>query len=63
MWDALSDEKSGLQFSVFFLDITRAAFFMSQSHRTQEHIFIVTIFETPPTWKARFLFLFPPGAG
>jgi hypothetical protein len=24
-------------------------------------IVIVSIFETPPTWRARFLYLFPPG--
>jgi hypothetical protein len=62
MLSALSDEKSGLYFSVF------------AGHRQHSlpqiwvpwdswAYFIVSIFETPPTWRARFLYLFPPGTG
>jgi hypothetical protein len=49
MWGALSDEKSNPYFSVF------------AGHR--QRYFIVSIFETPPTWRARFLYLYPPGTG
>jgi hypothetical protein len=44
MWGALSDEKLGLYFWV------------QQKSWTY---FIVSIFETPQTWRARFLYLFP----
>jgi hypothetical protein len=48
MWDALSDEKSGLQFSVFFfLDIAKAAFLRSESHRTHKHISLFYFWDPP----------------
>jgi hypothetical protein len=58
MWGALSDEK-------FLLDIASAAFLRSESHGTHEHI------ETPPIWRAKFLYfpqeqgspVIPPGIG
>jgi hypothetical protein len=59
MWVALSDLKSGLKFSVL-PGIVSAAFLRSESHGT--HI-LLSIFETPTTWRARFLYLFPPGTG
>jgi hypothetical protein len=62
MWSALSDEKSGLYFSVFAGHGQRS---LSQIWVPWDSwaYFIVSIFETPPTWRTRFLYLFPPGSG
>jgi hypothetical protein len=40
------------------LGLTSAVFLRSEFHGTHE-----PIFETPPTWWARFLYLYPPGTG
>jgi hypothetical protein len=57
---ALSDEKTSLLFLVFTRHRQRC---LSQIWVPQDSwaYFIVSIFETPPTWRARFLYLFPPG--
>jgi hypothetical protein len=62
MWGALSDEKSGLYFSVFAGHCQRSLseIWVPWDSWTQ---FIVSIIETPPTWRANFLYLFPPGTG
>jgi hypothetical protein len=46
----------------FLPGIANADFLRSESHGTHGQ-FIVSILETPPTWRARFLNLFPPGTG
>jgi hypothetical protein len=51
LWCALSDERTGLQFAVQSLS--------SPSRSEPETIFTVS-FETPPTWRARFPYLYPP---
>jgi hypothetical protein len=42
----------------FLPGITSAGFLRSEFHGTHEHI--VSIFEIHPTWRARFMYLFPP---
>jgi hypothetical protein len=62
MWGALSDEKSGLQLSVFAGHRQRSLFQIGFPQDSWAY-FIVTIFETPPPWRARFLYLFPQEQG
>jgi hypothetical protein len=44
----------------FLLGITSTVFLGSESHGTHEHI-LLSLFLRPPTCRARFLYLFPPG--
>jgi hypothetical protein len=63
MCRVLSNEKLGLQFSVFAGHRQRS---LSQVWvpRDSWAYFIVSIFlRLPQTWRARFLYLFPPGTG
>jgi hypothetical protein len=52
MWEVPSDEKSGLYFSVF-VGHRQGSLFQIWVPRDY---FIVSIFETLPTWRARFLY-------
>jgi hypothetical protein len=57
MWGALSDERTGLSFTI-------SAGPRERSHsRVRIPLFYYIRFETPPTWRARSLYLHPPGAG
>jgi hypothetical protein len=47
MWGALSDEKSGLQFSIFLLDIANAAFLRSEYNMINEHILLCLFLGLP----------------
>jgi hypothetical protein len=54
LWGALSDERTGLNFAVQSLD--------APSHAEPLPYFAVSS-ETPPTLRARFPYLYPPGTG
>jgi hypothetical protein len=58
MWCALSDEKSGLQFPVFIFGHRQRS--LSQVWVPQDSwaYFIASISETPPAWRAMFLYSF-----
>jgi hypothetical protein len=58
----LSGERTGLYFSVFARYRQRS---VSQIWVPRDwwECFIVSIFETPPTWRARSLYLYPPRTG
>jgi hypothetical protein len=62
MWGALSDEKSGQCFSIF-AGHRQCSLSQIWVRRHSWTYFIVSIFETPPTWRARspYLLVFPPG--
>jgi hypothetical protein len=47
------------------LGIASTASLRSESNGcgTYEHILLSLFFETPPTWRTRLLYLFPPGTG
>jgi hypothetical protein len=62
MWGALSDGKSRLYFSVLARHRQRPFSHVWVLQNLQVS-FIASIFETHPTWRARFLYLFPPGKG
>jgi hypothetical protein len=53
LWSALSDERTGLQFTV------QSKWF--ESRRTRNHTLLLS--ETPPGWRARLPYLCPPGTG
>jgi hypothetical protein len=53
----------GLVYSFqFLMDIASAVFIGSESQGTHDHI-LLSIFETPLTWRPGFLHLFPTGTG
>jgi hypothetical protein len=62
MWGALSDEKSGLYFSVF-LGIVSAAFLKSESHRPHEHILLSLILCLPQPGRPGSCIYFPQEKG
>jgi hypothetical protein len=47
----------------FLPSTASTAFLKSESHGTHEHILLSLFLRLPPTWRARFLYLFPPGTG
>jgi hypothetical protein len=61
MWGTLSDERIGLSFTI-------VAGLHQRSHFWVRVLRLMTIFyclrfETPPTWRARSPYLYPPGTG
>jgi hypothetical protein len=61
MWDALSDERIGLSFTI--AACLHQQSFLSPSPTGHMTIFYCLRFETHPTWRARSLYLHPPGTG
>jgi hypothetical protein len=61
MWNTLSDEKTGLQF--FFSGHRQHSIFQFWVPQDSWAYFIISISETPPSWKAKILYLLPPGTG
>jgi hypothetical protein len=61
MWGALSDERTGL--SLLLLLSSPAQSFSGPSPAGLVTIFYCLRFETPPTWRTRSLYLYPPGTG
>jgi hypothetical protein len=57
VWGALSDERTGLSFT-----ISSAVILGSGSHGTHNHILLTQI-RDPPTWRPRSAYLYPPGTG
>jgi hypothetical protein len=54
---ALSDERTGLPFKIAASPLQRSRSWV------RVHTFYCFKFETPPTWRARSPFLYPPGTG
>jgi hypothetical protein len=59
----LSDERTGLKFTVqLLLGLARAATLGSKSRRTHRHILLYHL-RLPSTWRARSPYLYSPGTG
>jgi hypothetical protein len=57
---ATSLTRGGVCSLQLLLGLVSAAFLRPVSHATHEHILLSLFVETPPTWKARLLYLFSP---
>jgi hypothetical protein len=62
MWGAISDEKSGLKFSVL-LGITSTIFVRSESHGTHEHILLSLFLRLPKPGGPSSCIYFPQEQG